>query len=111
VTKKVVKTIETGTSPTGLAIDQSGQKLYVANAKDNTISIFDVQKRTKIEDIKLPLDIDFPGSLLKLPDKKHLVVTSASTTNVGIFDMETNKFESQPTVGHPTAQILWMAYP
>jgi YVTN family beta-propeller protein len=106
-----VKTIETGTSPTGLAIDSAGQKLYVVNAKDNSISIFDVQKRTKIEDVKLPLDLDFPGALLKLPDKKHLVVTSASTQNVGLFDMETNKFVSQPVVGHPTDQILWMNYP
>jgi YVTN family beta-propeller protein len=111
VLKKVVKTIETGTSPTGLAIDSAGQKLYVVNAKDNSISIFDVQKRTKIEDVKLPLDLDFPGALLKLPDKKHLVVTSASTQNVGLFDMETNKFVSQPVVGHPTDQILWMNYP
>jgi YVTN family beta-propeller protein len=111
VMKKVTKTIETGTSPTGVVIDSAGQKLYVANAKDNTISIFDVQKRTKIEDVKLPLDIDFPGALLKLPDKRHLVVTSASTPNVGLFNMETNKFETQPTVGHPTDQILWMNYP
>ncbi len=111
VTKKVVKTVETGLGPTGLVLDVKGEKLYIANAKDNTITIFDVAKRARIEDVKLPLDIDFPGGLLRLPDNRHLVVTSASTENVGIFDTVERKFESQPAVGHPTDQVLWMNFP
>ena len=109
--KKVVKTVETGLGPTGLVLDAKGEKLYIANAKDNSITIFDVAKRARIEDVKLPLDIDFPGGLLRLPDNKHLVVTSASTENVGIFDMVEKKFETQPAVGHPTDQVLWMSFP
>jgi YVTN family beta-propeller protein len=111
VTKKVLKSIETGLGPTGLVLDEKGQKLYVANAKDNSLSIYDTEKKSKIEDIKLPLDIDFPGGMIRLPDNIHLVVTSASTENIGIFNMQTNKFEVQPAVGHPTDQVLWMSYP
>lgn len=110
-TKKVIKTFETGLGPTGLALDAKGEVLYIANAKDNSLTLFDAKKFTRIEDIKLPLDIDFPGGLLRLPDNKHLVVTSASTPNVGIFDMEARKFTNQPDVGHPTDQVHWMSFP
>jgi DNA-binding beta-propeller fold protein YncE len=80
----------------------------VANARDNSLSVFDTRTRKKIEDIKLPLDIDFPGGVMLTPDGKRLLVSSTLTDSIGILDTQTLKFESQPVIGHSTDQMLWI---
>jgi len=104
----VILTLKTGIGPTGLAIDANNKRLYVANAKDNSISIFDLASNRKINDIKLPLDLDFPGSLTFLPDKKHILVSSESTEALGLFDTTSQSFEKIASVGHTSDQCLWI---
>ena len=106
--RQTVGTLPTGTGPTGLAITTDGQRLLVANAKDNTISVFDIPKREKIQDIKLPLDVDFPGVLFMMPDGLHVLVSSASTEAVGILNVEKLEFEKQPVIGHTSDEMLWL---
>jgi YVTN family beta-propeller protein len=106
--KRVVATIPTGVGPTGLALSSNESKLYVANAKDNTIGVYDVKTRKKEDEIKLPLDVDFPGALALTPDGKHMVVSSESTEAVGIVNLSESKFEAQPVIGHTTDDILWV---
>jgi YVTN family beta-propeller protein len=108
--RRVAGTVSTGTSPTGLALDSQGKRLFVANAKDNTISVYDVPTRKKIEDIKLPLDVDFPDGLMLMPDGKRMIVSSASTEAIGVLSVTDLKFESQPVVGYPTDQVFWFAF-
>ena len=106
--RKVTGSMTTGAGPTGLALDNVKDRLYVANARDNSLSVFDTRTRKKIEDIKLPLDIDFPGGVMLTPDGKRLLVSSTLTDSIGILDTQTLKFESQPVIGHSTDQMLWI---
>jgi len=102
----VLQTLHVGSAPTGLVLDDTDTKLFVANAKDNTISVFDIKSYKKLNDIKLPLDVDFPGSITLLPDHKHVLVSSETTEAIGILNIETNAFEKQPVIGHPSDQCL-----
>ena len=43
--------IPTGKSPSAIGIDEIAHRIYVANEGDDTISVIDGQKNTKIKDI------------------------------------------------------------
>jgi YVTN family beta-propeller protein len=105
---RVVETLKTGTGPTGLALSPDGNKLFVANAKDNTISVFDLKTKQKPEEVKLPLDVDFPGDMMVMPGGKRMIITSETTDAVGIFNLDTLQFESQPNIGHSSDEIIWV---
>ena len=104
----VVGSIGTGSGPTGVAVDSDSGRLYVANAKDNSIGIYDLKTDKKIQEIKLPLDLDFPGSLTLMPDKKHILVSSESTDAVGLLNIDSGTFEKIASVGHNSDLCLWI---
>ena len=106
--RKVIETLKTGNGPTGLAFDEEETKLFVANAKDNTISVFDLKTNKRLDDIKLPLDLDFPGGITLMPDRKHLLVSSESTPNVGLIDTKTMIVEKQPDIGQTSDRFLFV---
>lgn len=107
VKRGISANIKTGTGPTGLAISPDGSKLFAAIAKENLISVFETATRKSVAEVKLPLDVDFPGALAFLPDGKRLVVSSASTSNIGILDTEKLEFQCQPEIGHGSDEVLW----
>lgn len=102
----ILSNIKTGNGPTGLAISADGGTLYNAIAKDNMIAVFDTATKASIKQIKLPLDIDFPGNIFLLPDGKKLIVSSATTTAFGVLNIETGEFECQPVIGHSSDEII-----
>jgi DNA-binding beta-propeller fold protein YncE len=102
----ILANIKTGNGPTGLAISHDGGTLYNAIAKDNMIAVFDTATRASVKQIKLPLDIDFPGNIFLLPDGKKLIVSSATTTAFGVLNIETGEFECQPVIGHSSDEII-----
>jgi len=106
--KKMLGGMKTGNAPTGLAVDSEGKKLYVALAKDNKIAVFDLVARVLIKEFVLPSDVDFPGTLCLLPDGKKLVVSSASTESIGIFNIEKGEFEDRPVIGHGTDETFFV---
>lgn len=107
--RQVVGSLPTGNGPTGVALSSDNSQLFVANAKDNTIGIYDLKTRQKLKEVKLPIDIDFPSTLMLLPDGKRLLVTSASTDSIGVFDTTKLEFEEQPiTIGHPSNELIWV---
>lgn len=105
--KAVVHKFPTGTSPTGVALNNDETKLFVANAKENTIWVLDLKTKEKVEEIKLPLDLDFPGEITLMPDGEHLLVSSEATDTVGILNTSTLKFETQPIIGFTSDEIKW----
>lgn len=109
ISRKVVRRLAAGTGPTGVALNKAGDRLFVANAKDNTIWVFDLLSGQKSDEIRLPLDVDFPGELTLMPDGKRLLVASEATDAIGVFNIETLKFESQPVIGVTTDEVRWMA--
>ena len=102
----ILTNIKTGNGPTGLAISADGATLYNAIAKDNLIAVFDTATRASIKQIKLPLDIDFPGNIFLTADGKKLIVSSASTTAFGVLNVESGEFECQPVIGHSSDEII-----
>lgn len=102
----ILANIKTGNGPTGLAISADGATLYNAIAKDNMIAVFDTASKASVKQIKLPLDIDFPGNIFLLPDGKKLIVSSATTTAFGVLNIETGEFECQPVIGHSSDEII-----
>lgn len=108
VHQTIVNNINTGAGPTGLVVDSDNAKLYVANAKDNSIGVYSLKTYKRIQEIKLPMDLDFPGSLTALPDKKHILVSSESTDAVGLLNIESGSFEKIASVGHNSDLCLWI---
>lgn len=109
IQRKVVHTFKTGTAPTGLALSPDGNHLFVANAKDNTIVVYDLKTKEQTKEIRLPLDVDFPGSLTFMPDGKRIIVSSESTDAIGVLNYDTLEFVSQqPIIGHTSDEVLWM---
>lgn len=105
---KVVGTLKTGMGPTGVALSSDGSKLYVANAKDNTIGVYDLKTKQAPQEVKLPLDVDFPGALSLLPGGKELAVSSESTDTIGILDLTKLEFSSQPVIGQTSDELLYV---
>lgn len=105
--KAVVHKFATGSAPTGVALNREETKLFVANAKENTIWVFDLKTKAKVEEVKLPLDLDFPGEITLMPDGERLLVSSEATDTVGILNTVTLKFENQPIIGFTSDEIKW----
>ena len=105
--KSIVHKLSTGKAPTGVALNADETKLFVANAKDNTIWVFDLKTKEKVEEIKLPLDLDFPGEISLMPDGERLLVSSEATDTVGILNTGTLKFEEQQIIGFTSDEIKW----
>lgn len=103
----VASTFATGASPTGLAISQTGDKLYVALGRDNAIAVYDTKTFKKTNEVKLPLDLDFPHQICLTPDGKHLLISSQTDT-IGILDTTTLEFAKQVQVGHTTQEVMWL---
>jgi YVTN family beta-propeller protein len=106
--RQVVATIPTGTGPTGLALSADESKLFVSNARENTISVFDTKSHQKLSDIKLPMDIDFPGEIRLMPDGKRILVSSQATDTIGLLDLQTLEFAKQCPIGHTSQDIVWV---
>ena len=109
LTKRTVSnTIKTGNSPTGVAVSPDGTKLYVAHGRDNTVIIYDTTSLQKLQEVKLPLEVDFPHSICLTPDGKHLIITSQQTDTVGVLDTTSLEFTKQVQLGHTTQEIIWI---
>ena len=62
-TRKIIKTIVVGVGPFFLAIHPDGEKLYVSNAKDTTVTVIDIPSLNVLRTIRnigmQPFDLDF----------------------------------------------------
>lgn len=106
--RQVVATLPTGNAPTGLAISRNNEKLFVACARDNAIIIFDLKTNQKSGEVRLPLDLEFPGHLELTPDGKKLFVTSEAAESLGLMDLETLTFDAQAHLGHTSHDVIWV---
>lgn len=105
--RRVIGTLKTGSSPAGIALTADGRRLFVANARDNTITAYDTKTLAQNGEARLPLDVEFPGTICLLPGDKRLVVTSQQTDAIGVMDVEKLTFESDSRLGHPVQEVIW----
>ena len=84
---KVEATIAVGQGPHELAIVPGGDKAYVANVGDNSLSVVDLAGQRETKTITTP-DLSYPHGIAFTPDARIAVVTSESTQKIIIIDAE-----------------------
>lgn len=89
---KIIAQIATGDHPNDLAFSPDGQRLFVANANLNSVSVIDLATRRVIETIQTALAPEAPpgstpNGLAVSPDGKQLFVANADNNYVAVFDI------------------------
>ena len=84
--------VDAGEHPNDLAESPDGQRLFVANANGNTVSIVDLKKWKVTETIRTSLTPDAPlgstpNSVAVTPDGKTLLVANADNNCLAVFDI------------------------
>ncbi|MDZ7290039.1 MAG: bifunctional YncE family protein/alkaline phosphatase family protein [candidate division KSB1 bacterium] len=110
--EKIVASIATGDHPNDMAFSPDGQRLFVANANLNSVSIIDIVQRRVIETILTALSPDAPpgstpNGLAISADGKQLFVANADNNYVAVFDItlpgQTRSKGFIPVGWYPTA--------
>ncbi len=112
IEKRIVSaTIKVGQSPSGIALSPDNSRLYVACGRDNTVTTYDTKTREQMQQLHLPTDIEFPGSLCLLPNGAQLLVASHQSDALGIIDTANLEVERRATLGHAHHEVVWVPAP
>lgn len=87
---RLVRNIDAGGGPSGMALHPLADEIWVANADTNSISIIDLETRNERMEFAcgaMPVDVCFT------PDGAHALVTNMQEGNVSVFDAETLRTE------------------
>ncbi len=95
----------TGRGPLGLAIDQVGERLYVAASGDDEVEIIDVRAGRIINKVKLN-NGDSPQELALTPDKRLLLATDKGSNTVSVIDTSSMIEQSRIPVGQGPVSII-----
>lgn len=90
VSGQVETTVEVGNQPHELALAPNGQKLYVSNVGENTVSVIDMKTRKHLRKIASP-DFEFPHGIAFTPDSRTAIVTSERKKRVLLVDTSTDE--------------------
>lgn len=73
--------------------NHDGSRLIAANAGDNSVSLFDVEKESGMLYLKrtLPISGDFPKDVRLFPDERHMVCVNQDSNALTIFTMDYEK--------------------
>ena len=109
---KEVKNIEVGLHPTAMVFSLDKEKLFVACANSDVISVIDTRKDMVIDKISVSLDDSLPfgnapNALTISKDGKFLYVANGTENSICVIDLSTNKITGLiPTAWYPGAVIL-----
>jgi len=91
-------------SPTGIAIDDRRQLLYVVTKENNSLYVVDLRGRSVVR--QLPLSSEGYTCLLS-PDKKELYISEWGSRKIAVYNTESNLFTDSVAVGdHPNDLCL-----
>lgn len=90
--EKIVAQIAVGDHPNDMAFSPEAQRLFVANANLNSVSVIDIATRRVVETIQTALAPDAPpgstsNALIVSADGKQLFVANADNNYVAVFDI------------------------
>lgn len=85
---KPLRTVATGKTPYGIAFDRSGERIFVAASRENTLQVFDAKSFEKIKDIPSG---ERCWHFTFTPDDKQLLLTCGRSDEVIVID--TGKLE------------------
>jgi YVTN family beta-propeller protein len=79
----VVKAVDTGDTPYGVAFDRKGEKLFVALAKGKALQVFDAKTYKPIKNVPVG---DRCWHFTFTPDDKHILVACGRSNDVHVID-------------------------
>ena len=100
-TSSVLEEISVGS--TALYVEFVGDKLYVSNPADGTISIIDTASNQVVDTIDTPKGVMI---IEKVLDKNKIYVTAESQNKVFVFDIETNEKIAEVDLGEPEITLF-----
>lgn len=111
-TASISRTVSVGDQPIGLLLNKKKDRLYVANAGSDTISVIDTNGDTVVGTILLRPDDSrgLPGAtptgMALSPDEQRLYVTLADMNALAVVDLPKGKLVGYvPTGWYPTAVV------
>jgi YVTN family beta-propeller protein len=105
LSRQVVGVLATGRGPLGLAIDQIGERLYVAASGDDEIEAVDVRAGRIVNRARLN-NGDSPQELALTPDKRTILATDNGSNTVSVIDTSSMLERSRIQVGQRPVSII-----
>lgn len=115
----VMKTVDVGLHPSGMALSPEGDRVYVTNANSDTVSVIDTASDTVVKTLGVQLDAkaegnpgrvilgSSPNAVAPSPDGRTLYVANAAENTVAVLDPERDAHNAVlgliPTGWYPTA--------
>jgi YVTN family beta-propeller protein len=96
--------VKVGNGSEGFDVSPNEKEVWVANAKDGTVSVIDIAAKKVVD----TLDVNVHGAnrLKFTPDGKHVLVASLAQGDLTILDAATRKVIKRLPVGHGAAGIV-----
>ncbi|MBY0503446.1 MAG: hypothetical protein K2X03_06045 [Bryobacteraceae bacterium] len=111
-TLQITHTIPAGLHPMGLAWDEAEDRLYAANANEDSITVIDTAKNVALPSIQLqPFAVKAPGiapnALALSPDGRRLYVACGGINAIAVVNLASRTVEGMiPTAWYPSALAL-----
>jgi len=105
ITGRVSGVIPTGSGPSGMALDQSRRKLYVALTGDSAVEVVDVLSGETINRLAL-FGGDEPVDLALTPDGRTLLSVNSGSNTVSLIDPGSLIEEARLPVGNGPGSIV-----
>jgi len=96
-TNNVTAVVEVGASPSGIAVNPTGTKVYVANYVSNNISVINTATNNVTASVNLGIR---PYGVAVSPDGSKVYVTNQGSNNVSVIDTATNNVIDTVNVGN-----------
>ncbi|WP_292390242.1 YncE family protein [Methanosarcina sp. UBA5] len=96
-TDKVVATVNTGSSPQGIAVSPDGTRVYVTNCMSNSVSVIDAVKNKVIDTVYVG---SYPTRVAVNPDGTKVYVTNVESKTISVIDTATNNVTAIVKVGN-----------
>lgn len=94
--RNALGTAQVGTFPTGIAVSPDGNRVYVANSGDHTVSVIDAENGSA--PVTVPVD-HAPYGIALTADGRKAYVANASGNSVSVIDTQTSTVAATIPVG------------
>lgn len=102
----VVRTVDTGETPYGIAYDHSGEHIYVAAKKAKKLEVYDAKSYEKLNEVSIG---DRCWHFTFTPDDKQILVSCGKSDSIFVIDAE--KFAVTKEIAIPDMPWGVVAYP
>jgi YVTN family beta-propeller protein len=96
-----VSYVKVGSYPYGAALTPDGTRGYISNEADGTVSVIDMDGKSKIADVQVGPHLSHPEGMAMDPSGKRLYVAVAHQDVIAVVDTASNAVERTLSVGRP----------